>query len=770
MVKHRMKNKNNTISTIQSALLALYLSGSASAQQIEEVIVTANKRSESLQDISSAVTALGGQTMEALNMQDFFDVADMTPGMAQRTEDEITIRGVGRIGGDASFASTVAVHENGFFLPRGAYWPFLDIAAVEITRGSSGAVFGRNATGGAINIKWRQPEQEFGGWVDATAGNYNYQRVRGALNTPLNDDGTVLGRVAFLKQTQDGTLDNLLAPDDLDGHNKDEWLLRAIVAVEPSGTFQGNLRLMRWERDNIYNYGRPSDHTLNSGFYEEVGADRPPADNDKVESNIAEFTGGEPGNNRDTRVDLDFDWMISQGSWFGDVELNGILGRHELIRRRVSDVDGSTTDIIAADQTTDGFTNNAELRLTTTGDNGVDMMLGVFWAEYFEDYGDSFIRAILPVGVGTLLFPGLLPVDPKVVVRAELTHLRSKQSGESFAVFGNSTLRLQSLIATAPNLELFAGYRSNRDDVGIDSAVRTDAYVPAFSPVPAQSTVSPVDVVETFNQDTWELGLKWLVNEDHMLYAKRSKGYKAGAVEFASGELNYVDPEILYAWEVGLKSEFFSRSLQLNLAAFHYDYTDLQVLVHEGVEVHTENAAVSEMDGVELEMLWQPTPALFTQVSLAYLDARFTDYCTTDPTFPQGASDPACIGRNGERDVSGNRLPNAPPWTIAWVASYTWQLGNRGSLQPLVKVVWTDEIYTAANNSEPYYLADFTQTDIHLTWQSPSQRWVVDLYVEHLEDERERLVNAISAGIPDALFYVTQVAPRMFGVKVGYSF
>ena len=137
---------------------------------IEEVIVTANKRAESLQDISSAVTALGGDTLETLNLEDFFDVADMTPGMAQRTEDEITIRGVGRIGGDASFASTVAVHENGFFLPRGAYWPFLDIAAVEITRGPSGAVFGRNATGGAVNIKWREPGEDFGGWADATVG------------------------------------------------------------------------------------------------------------------------------------------------------------------------------------------------------------------------------------------------------------------------------------------------------------------------------------------------------------------------------------------------------------------------------------------------------------------------------------------------------------------------------------------------------------------------------------------------------------------------
>lgn len=764
-----MHNKKLTARTFLALLLTLN-SSHGTAQAIEEVIVTANKRAESLQEISSAVTALGGDTMEALNLQDFYDVADMTPGMMQRTEDEINIRGVGRIGGDASFASTVAVHENGFFLPRGAYWPFLDISAVEITRGSSGAVFGRNATGGAINIKWRQPEAAYGGWFDLTGGSYNYRRLRGALNLPLSDDGVLLSRIAFLKQTQDGTLDNLLEPDDLDGHNKDEWLLRGMLSYELSETLRGNLRLMRWERDNIYNYGRPSDHTLNSGFYEAAGAERPPAENDKVKSNIADFTGGEPGNNVDTRLDADIDWLIAENSWLGAIELNAILGRHELERRRVSDVDGSTTDIIAADQTTEGYTNNAELRLTTTGQNGIDMMLGVFWAEYFEDYGGSFIRAILPVGVGALLFPGLLPVDATVVVKAELDHLRSRQSGESFAVFGNTTVRLQNLIQSAPNIEFFAGYRKNQDDVGIDSAVRTDVFVPSTSPIPTQSTVNPVDVTRTFDQDTWETGLKWFVNDDHMIYLKRSKGYKAGAVEFASGELNQVDPELLFAWELGVKSAFFSRSLQVNLAAFHYDYRDLQVLVHEGVEVRTENAATSKMDGVELEMLWQPNEAFSTQLTLAYLDARFTDYCTTDPTFPQGFSDPACEGRNGERDVSGNRVPNSSPRAAAWVASYRFDLGEFGSLTPLLKVVWTDEVYTAANNAEPYRLPEITQTDVHLTWQSPNQNWVADLYVEHIENEDERLLNAISAGIPDALFYVTQLPPRMVGLRVGYTF
>lgn len=763
-------NNNKYILSPTIAALLLLAAGPILAQQIEEVIVTANKRSESLQAISSAVTALGGDTMEALNLQDFFDVADMTPGMSQRTEDEITIRGVGRIGGDASFASTVAVHENGFFLPRGAYWPFLDIAAVEITRGSSGAVFGRNATGGAINIKWRQPEADFGGWFDYTVGSYNYRRMRGALNIPLSNDERLLGRVAVLKQSQDGTLDNLLAADDLDGHNKDEWLVRTTISFEASENFRSHLRFMRWERDKLYNYGRPSDYTLNSGFYEAAGAQRPPAENNKVESNIADFTNGEPGNNVDSRIDGDFSWLLAEDTFFGEIEINGILGRHELERRRVSDVDGSTTDIIAADQTTDGYTNNAELRLSTTGENGIDTMLGVFWAEYFEDYGGSFIRAILPVGAGSLLFPGLLPVDPKIVIRAELSHLYSKQRGESFAVFGNTTLRLQDLFNISPNIELFAGYRLNTDDVGIDSAVRTDVYIPASSPIPVQSTVAPVDVEDTFKQNTWELGLKWFLNDDHMIYLKRSLGYKAGAVEFASGELNRVDPETLHATELGIKSSFLERSLQVNLALFHYDYRNLQVLVHEGVEVHTENAAASIMDGVELELLWQPSQAFFTQLSVSWLDARFTDYCTTDPTFPQGFNDPGCAAGNGERDVSGNQVPNSAPWTVGWVASYTLDLGDYGTVTPLLKFIWSDSVYTAANNAEPYKLDKLNQTDFHLTWNSDQQKWVVDLYVEHIENEDERLLNSISAGIPDALFYVTQLPPRMIGLKVGYSF
>ncbi len=752
------------LATVQSVAQA------QDSRVIEEVIVTANKRAESLQDISSAVTALGGDVLETLNLEDFYDVADMTPGMAQRTEDEITIRGVGRIGGDASFASTVAVHENGFFLPRGAYWPFLDIAAVEITRGPSGAVFGRNATGGAVNVKWREPGEDFGGWADATLGNYNFRRIRGALDIPLSSDGRLLSRIAYMNQERDGTLDNILLPSDLDGHNRDESLARATVQFAPTENITATLRYMLWQRDKQYTYGRPSDHTYNSGFYESVGADRPPRDRTKVESNIRDYHEGVPGDNRDERLDADLDWFVGTAGWFGDVSINLNLGRHENDRRRVTDLDGSTTDIVSADQTAVGYTNNAELRLTTTSENGLDLMFGIFWAEFFEDYSGSYITATVPVGVATLLLPFPAPIDPTIAVKAVLDHKVSDQYGESRALFGNATLRLQSLWSELPNVELFGGYRTNDDDVALFSILQTDVFIPPESPVPATSETSLVDIAQDFTQDTWELGTKWYINDSHMWYLKRAKGYKAGAIEFAGGELNRVRPEILQSWETGLKSSFLDRSLQVNLAAFHYDYSDLQVLVHVGVETRTENAANSEMTGVELELQWQPTAAFSTMLTAAYVDARFTDYCTTDPTFPQGYTDPACMGQEGERDLSDNRLPNAPPRTLALVSSYTFDLGAAGTLQPLLKVVWADEFYTSANNIGPYRIEQATQTDFRLIWRSQSQQWTVDAYVEHIENDDDRYSMAISTGLPDGLFYFGQVPPRMIGVRVAYEF
>ncbi|MFT5576912.1 MAG: iron complex outermembrane receptor protein [Bermanella sp.] len=766
-----MKDAKVLLKAYLPSLLFMLCSAAHSAESvIEEVIVTANKRAESLQEISSAVSAYSGDTMEALNLQDFYDIADMTPGMAQRTEDEITIRGVGRIGGDASFASTVAVHENGFFLPRGVYWPFVDIAAVEVTRGPAGSVFGRNATGGAINVKWRQPGDTFGGWLDASSGNYSYHRVRGAVDIPLSDDGSLLTRIAFLEQQRDGTIDNELTGDKLDGHNKDEWLVRGTLAWQPAENIEADLRIMHWQRNGHLNYGRPSEHTRTSGFYEAVGAERPPPENDKVVSNVLEFSDGDASNNTDTRFDLDFRWLLGNNSWFGDIELAGVVGRHNNERRRVSDLDASTVDIVSANQPVDGFTNNAEIRFSTTGDNGFDFMLGVFWAEFFEDGTGATVRAILPVDAGDVLLPGVLPINLATTVRADLTHLKSELGGESLGLFSNATLRLQEMIHTLPNIEVFFGYRKNSDDVTIDSALQTDVYIPHNLPLAAQSGVSVVNLNDAFDEDTWDAGLKWHLADDHMAYLKRAKGYKAGAVEFAGGELNRVAPEILHSWELGWKSSYFDRRLQANLAVFNYDYSDLQVLVHVGIETSTENAANSEMNGAELELMWAPNAAFFTQLSLAYVSAEFTDYCTTDPTFPQGYTDSACEGIAGERNMSGNQVPNAVPWSAAVVAGYTFDLGDFGTLQPLVKVVWIDAYYTAANNIDPYLLETSHQTDLRLSWRSAADRWSAELFVEHLENDRERFVYPIAVGIKDALFYTTQVPPRMLGLQLGYRF
>lgn len=764
-----MRIRNHVLAAF---LLSIASNSSLAQSQIEEVIVTANKRSESLQDVGSAVTAISGQVMEAANIQDFYDLAEMTPAMVQRSEDETTIRGIGRVGGDASFASTVAVHENGFFLPRGTYWPLLDLTAAEITRGPSGTVFGRNATGGAINIKWRAPEDELSGWADVTTGNYDFKRVRGAVNVPLSSSGDWLSRWTFLDQERDGTLDNVLTPGHLDGHNRDETLGRLFLSGNLSENVMANIRAMYWRRENQYTYARPSDLTVNSGFYESVGGEPPPKDADKAKSDIREVSGGRPGDNRDRRLDFDVNWLIGSYDWIGELSLDFIAGYHKNERRRVVDLDASTTDIIYVDQPAVGDNQSTELRLTTNGDSGVDFMLGLFWAEFAEEAAGTYYVATVPAGADLLLpvsSPVPLPISPTVPVRAEINYQTHESGGSSKAIFLNSTWRLQDTFSSMPSIEFFAGYRVNKDDVATRLVGTQDLFIPDDNPIAVREELF-FDVGGDFGENTWELGAKWFATEDQMIYLKRAKGYKSGAVEALPEGSNRVDPEIVNSWELGIKSEFLNRTLQMNLATFYYDYSDLQVLLLESFSSRTENAAKAEVYGVEVEALWQPNDRFTLQLTASYINAYFIDYCTTDLTFPQGSVDPGCEGRGGERDVSGNDVPNAIPWMLATIASYEWPIGRFGYISSMVKFTWSDSYDTHPTNLDSYVLEQYHQTDMHLVWSSRERRWTVDLFVEGIEDEADRYVAPVSIGFKNGLFWSQQLPPKMLGLRVAVKY
>ena len=238
---------------------------------IEEVLVTVNKREESLQDVGASVTALDADMLEAANIEDPFNLAEMTPGVVTRGRENMTIRGIGV---DLIGVPPVAFHENGLFIPNnnvgGNYY---DLAAIELLRGPSGTVYGRNATAGALNLRWNPPVDAAEFKLDTRAANLNERRLRAAINTPLLPNNWLNARLAISDHRRDGLVTNLLAEKDrFHGDTKDDQMARLWLQSQPTDSLQLNLRYKYFQRDQ-YRISSATTLTRNNGSLEEFGAE-----------------------------------------------------------------------------------------------------------------------------------------------------------------------------------------------------------------------------------------------------------------------------------------------------------------------------------------------------------------------------------------------------------------------------------------------------------------------------------------------------------------
>jgi iron complex outermembrane receptor protein len=291
-----------------------------------------------------------------------------------------------------------------------------------------------------------------------------------------------------------------------------------------------------------------------------------------------------------------------------------------------------------------------------------------------------------------------------------------------------------------------------------------------------------LDARKKFSEATYEAGLRWFANDEHMLYAKFSHGYKGGIVELIAqnGTVNEVTPELIDAWEVGWKGGWLDGELQTALTGFVYDYTDLQVPQLIQGQVLTSNAAAATIWGIEAELRWQPTPLTQLALALGHLDASFDHFCADDafqstpvdaPGCPRDASAPPLDPFNGLIDLGGNRLEDSPEWKVTAIARHTLELGRFGFLTPVAEFSWTSRYYRRPFNVFPDGVNDFHRTDLRLIWASPERSWTIEAFVQNLEDEaiygRIIVGPEFTAGMPVG---ITPYAPRSYGLRVGYAF
>lgn len=741
---------------------------------IEEIIVTATKRAESVQDIPLAVTALDAYAIDQRGISDIESLASSVPGLhfSQAGSDtRITVRGIGSEQNTVTGDPGVAFHIDGVYQSRASAGSalFYDLQRIEVLRGPQGTLYGRNATGGSINLISARPENATTGKLALQVGNYNQQQINGVFNTPLIDD-RLLMRISAQQQTRDGFYDNKAAgADDLD--DVDSLNLRTQFLYLPNDQVDVLLSL------NYSSQGGNGDGGRVVGAYTPVflpinqitsGLAAAPAPFGAGLA-IAGPASANPTGDRDIRTnaahDRDNERMGASitVTWdLGNVAFKSISAWQDNLVDAVRDVDFSDAEALNEFRRQDSTQYSQEFQLSSTDDSSLQWIVGAYWLT--EQTEAEFWLFDDGTGLSALRYND--PFFPAPAVASFLNGLSvfgTVDTGLGFnAMFGNdSTINSdtvglfgQAAYNVNEDLTITAGLRWSEDKK--DADIRYKGF--GNNLVVPESSFSKKDSWEAV---TYKLSADWFVGEDTLLYATVSSGFKSGGFLQDPTSLPYDEEEVL-AYELGSKSQFFQGRMQANISAFYYDYDDLQLSTILNNQLVTTNAGKAKVTGIELELLATPLEALEVSASIASTRAKFVDYKADDPLLAGIA----------ESDLDGNDLARSPDWTVNLAAAYTVAL-NYGELTFSANMFWSDEVYFSAFNrsqDDSDYQSNYRTTDVRIHFASQDGNWFMALAAKNLENElvASNANSRSSLGGTNALLQYQ--APRTYSLSAGYNF
>ncbi len=559
---------------------------------LEEIIVTAQKREQSLQDTAVSITAFSGDSLRRLNLTNSVDVASQTPNFSIGTpvgagnNSSIVLRGVGLNDFNDNNESNIAVYIDEIYQSAmaGLTFQLFDVDRIEVLRGPQGTLYGRNATGGLVHYVTKKPTRDFDLYGDLSYGSHDQIKFEGAVGGGTD---TVMARLSVATNQADGYVENRVGKDPNDADN---------IAVRGQILFQlapqwSLLLNAHYSDSDALAAAYQHQGTAGDGFdffgYKDTDGDVWAGDYDR--------TGPLQIENSGAFVDLD---------WQGDgIGMKWITGFENVEKFHQEDTDVGNIDFGAGSLVRPDFVADTEQITSELRFFGeTERLHWVAGAYYFDNEVD---------GSGTRLdLSGLFDVDFNVSYLQETT---------SIAAFGQVDYALTS------RWEVSGGIRfttEEKDYTYVNRETNFDAFVYEFSPATAGDLASQDD-----NVVSGKAGLNFHANEDLLLYASISSSFKSGG--FNSG---FLDPSLeldnlpfgkeeLVAYEIGLKSSFADEKVRFNATVFYYDYTDLQALTFEGVSSFISNASDAEVKGAEFELFANPADALELGLGLGLLDA-----------------------------------------------------------------------------------------------------------------------------------------------------
>ena len=817
------------------ALLAASLActhQSALAQALEEVIVTAQKREQGLQDVPIAVQAFDSQQITNLSAQDIGDLGIFTPNVSisqAANQPSYAIRGIGTSDFGIGADPAVGVYQDGVYIGRsgGSKVAFNDIARVEILNGPQGTLFGRNAAAGAIQYVSNKPDEELYGWARGTVGDYNRYQVDGVANVPLADN--LYFRTGVLWNERDGWVDNVTNGDDLarEGNQSIITQLRWL----PTDKLDTNLRLEydRTDQDSRVRSSAVWGPRDNGGGFNKVASD-----SDLVEkrdlwgaayhltydmdwatlTSISSYRHFESRNpeEKDGSAELYFffnDLNKERNDAFGqELRLDGEVGSKWRWTAGVNAYDEharQTSGIHLSPQALDKLISEGEIGIPYgTIPPGVSIDLA------FTQFPDPFNERTVTSGAQAL--------EDDIRYREQI---RINAKYRSYAGFTDVTYDITD------TLSLTGGVRYTYDDKNFGRYVKFNDYVIAFA-FPTETRLDGngnydpdgnlgfLQSDEDWSKLTPRVVLEWQALEEMMLYLSYAEGYKAGGFNSA-GEIfaPAFDPEEVANYEVGIKSSWLDNTVRMNAAVFSYTYDNLQSLVFVQGECLPDSdlgtylfeTSDVEGQGFELNVNWLALPSLELYFNTGYLDATYKrkderrvidGVCQvidrSDETFAESPDVNFTVGGNYSLDFSnGSELAFSAAYNFTGGLprnSCSYVINNKAAGQPndvygLTKVdgklIISDFSATGDLTEPPFNECpdgdDREQLNARVAYNSPERDWSLAAFVTNATNWTPD--NVDPGGLGEELAtafsdgspsYGRTEEPRMYGVEFRYNF
>ncbi len=775
-----MKPKNNSMVLRALALLvATGLPASAFAQALEEVVVTAQKREQKLQDVSVSITAFDGDTLRELNMTNSVDIAGQTPGLnvgtpvGEGNNPSITLRGVGLNDFNDNNEGPIAIYRDEVYQAAmpGLTFQLFDLERVEVLRGPQGTLYGRNATGGLVHFISNKPSEEFEGYVDLSFGDNSQLKAEAALGGSLGD--AVQARLSVATNQYDGYVENRIGPD---GNEGDSLAYRLQVKFDVTDSTDILVNVHGGTSDAIAPYyqhevtdfdgdGEPDPVDLYG--YADTDGDVWAGDYDRVGILDIENTGGS--------VTI---------HWSGDdIDFTSITGVEGVDKLHQEDTDMGPNAALLPTFQADVDSFSQEFRLSGRNDR-MNWVAGAYFfdsdAENALDLDgnnpDGFVAFLdaLPEADGGFegglaALTGYVPgPDPGALIPFLTYDVDYEQETESKGVFGQIEYSLSDAFAVTLGLRYtteersFSYVNSFGDRNGDGDISNADGVLTNFLQELSTLGLFPPEVF-AFSGDidndnvSGKLGIEYRPIDDVMIFGNYSRGFKSGGfnggfldlTDFVAPEDTPYNEEILNSFELGIKSTLANGRLRLNATAFVYDYEDYQALTFSGLSQFISNSD-ADLSGLDLELVWQPGENWDVLIGASLLDTEVKQVVV------QGVP------------VSGTEMVLAPEFSLNGLARYSIPLSGDSWVALQLDFNHQGDHFFDITNSDVSKEDAYTVLNARVSYQV-NDKLNLAAWVKNLADEEYRVYTFDFTGIGgfNQQFFAP---PQWFGVSAHYRF